>query len=582
MKVVKTLYCKNSLLLGLLFVVTFFPILMVVTDAHAELLTLKNGNNSSTFEIANNKTSTTTTNASSIENNIDNKTISQQVEILKLKQNDVVEVGNNNDNNSSLPSENATQTEESAQTETQRSSLSKGNVTIEVDTDSEFQSPAVSFVENEGEQLTETDYQNNYRDFNSDDEHDEYESSSSSRDNDRDSDREHDEYESSSSSSRDNDRDSDREHDEYESSSSSSRDNDRNSDMEHDEGKELLESDSDYNDYLLMLKKMKEYAELDKERENRVTEEIPKDNSEVDAETREEEEEEEVDAETREEEEEEEVDAETREEEEEEEVDAETREEEEEEEVDAETREEEEEEEEFDKERLERNIYEGRLERYLEPNKEQTINYNNKLLSDTISSKKINDEQRYGAPIDNENKKLLSQFTKVDSSPVIPDLQVQTEKSKPTIKDSKLVANAGLDQILRDETRIVLDASSSFSSDGNISNFLWKQVGDVAEEKIKPSNSRIYSFPIPEDVEENTLEFELTVMDKNGQKASDTIKILLEDEQNQKENNDNDVEEESQGEQPQIQAADDEDNQDEEDEEEVDEDNEDEDEEDGE
>jgi hypothetical protein len=141
-----------------------------------------------------------------------------------------------------------------------------------------------------------------------------------------------------------------------------------------------------------------------------------------------------------------------------------------------------------------------------------------------------------------------------------------------------------LDQILRDETRIVLDASSSFSADGNISNFLWKQLGD-AEEKIKPSNSRIYSFPIPEDVEDNILEFELTVMDKNGQKASDTIKILLADEQNQKEDNDNDVEEVSQGEQPQIQVAD-EDNQDDEDEEvdeeednEVDEDNEDEDEE---
>jgi hypothetical protein len=130
-----------------------------------------------------------------------------------------------------------------------------------------------------------------------------------------------------------------------------------------------------------------------------------------------------------------------------------------------------------------------------------------------------------------------------------------------------------------------LDASSSFSAEGNISNFLWKQLGD-AEEKIKPNNSRIYSFPIPEDVEDNALEFELTVMDKNGQKASDTIKILLTDEQNEKEDNDNDVEEESQGEQPQIQVADednqddDEDNEeedeDEEDNEEVDEDNEDE------
>jgi hypothetical protein len=113
-----------------------------------------------------------------------------------------------------------------------------------------------------------------------------------------------------------------------------------------------------------MLKKMKEYPELNKERENRVTEEIPKDNSELDAETREEdEEEEEFDKERLQRN-----------------ID--------EEEFVKERLQRNIDEEEFVKERLQRNIDEGRLERYLVPNKEQTINYNNKLLSDTLSSEK--------------------------------------------------------------------------------------------------------------------------------------------------------------------------------------------------
>ena len=125
MKLAKILNCKNSLLFGLLFVVTIFPILMIMTNAHAEVLTLKNENNLSIFENANNKTSITTSNTA-IENNLDNKTISQQ-EILELEQIDDDKVGTDN---SSVSSGNTSQTKELALTESDGSS-SHGTVTIE-------------------------------------------------------------------------------------------------------------------------------------------------------------------------------------------------------------------------------------------------------------------------------------------------------------------------------------------------------------------------------------------------------------------------------------------------------------------
>ncbi len=178
----------------------------------------------------------------------------------------------------------------------------------------------------------------------------------------------------------------------------------------------------------------------------------------------------------------------------------------------------------------------------------------------SIASQKENDNKIKGAPVDNENKKLLSRFTEVNSSLAIPELQIQSDISNSSFKDSKLIANAGLDKILTNETRIVLDASSSFSSNGNISNFLWKQLGDT-EEKISPSNSMIYSFPIPEEIEENPLEFELTVIDKHGQKASDTVKISLGNE-NEKEENDIDLEEKSHEQPARIQEGDEDENED--------------------
>lgn len=90
MKIVKILNCKNSLILGLLFVVTLFPILMIMQNANGELSIIKNKNNLSEFENLN-KTTITTSNAT-LENNIDNKTILIQEDISLAKALDILKI----------------------------------------------------------------------------------------------------------------------------------------------------------------------------------------------------------------------------------------------------------------------------------------------------------------------------------------------------------------------------------------------------------------------------------------------------------------------------------------------------------
>src|SRR5829696_4460247 len=453
MKIVKILNCKNSLILGLLFVVTFFPILMIMPNAHAELSIIKNENNSLVFEDLNKKTTTTnTTTNATLENDLDNKTIFTQEGVSQITQLNDTEIGNNNSSipfanstqsaipfanstqsaipfanstQSAIPFANSTQNKESGQSHPEVLAT-QGNVTIQDSKNSDFTSPTVSYIENEGSQRTPLNYENNYRGFNSN-----------------------------------------------EDDNSESRDKNVEINPEIREEKKIEEDSKD--------------AETN--------EEIEEDSKE--AETNEEIEEDSKDAENNEKIEEDSKDAETNEEIEEDSKDAETNEEIEEDSKDAETN--------------------------------DNILKDNYKLVNSIPTQNENENKIKGAPVDNENKKLLSQFTQVNSSSVMPELHIQSEKSNSTFNDNKLVANAGLDQILNNEARIVLDASSSFSSNGNISNFLWKQLGDT-KEKIAPSNSMIYSFPTPDEIEENPLEFELTVMDKNGQKASDTVKIMLADE----------------------------------------------------
>ncbi len=135
-----------------------------------------------------------------------------------------------------------------------------------------------------------------------------------------------------------------------------------------------------------------------------------------------------------------------------------------------------------------------------------------------------------GDSIDNENDKIISQFSELNSS-VIPNLQIQTDDSKT--KDRKPIANAGLDQVITSDQNIVLDASASIDPEGKISSYLWKQIGN-SQEKINTSKSMIYSFPIPEGLEENSLAFKLIVTDKKGQIDTDTINFIINHENDEK------------------------------------------------
>ncbi|HEY6657579.1 MAG TPA: hypothetical protein VIZ62_03530, partial [Nitrososphaeraceae archaeon] len=145
--------------------------------------------------------------------------------------------------------------------------------------------------------------------------------------------------------------------------------------------------------------------------------------------------------------------------------------------------------------------------------------------SNVLSNNELIGKKTIGNSIDNENDKLISQFSELNSSD-IPNLQIQIDDSNSKTNDRKPIANAGLDQVITTNQNIVLDASASFDPDGKISSYLWKQTG-TSEGKIKSSNSMIYSFPIPEGLKEKSLEFKLIVMDEKGQKDTDTINFLL-------------------------------------------------------
>ncbi|HVP81869.1 MAG TPA: hypothetical protein VMS35_02405, partial [Nitrososphaeraceae archaeon] len=146
------------------------------------------------------------------------------------------------------------------------------------------------------------------------------------------------------------------------------------------------------------------------------------------------------------------------------------------------------------------------------------------------STNELTGNKIIGNSIDNENIKLMSQFSELNSS-IISNPQINAEEENSKIIDKKPIANAGLDQVIKDNQNIVLDASSSFDPEGKISSYLWKQLGN-SEDNINTSHSMIYSFPIPESLEENILEFKLIVMDENGQKDIDTVKYLITDKYN--------------------------------------------------
>jgi hypothetical protein len=152
--------------------------------------------------------------------------------------------------------------------------------------------------------------------------------------------------------------------------------------------------------------------------------------------------------------------------------------------------------------------------------------------------------------IENENSRLISEASQKEQ--ISSDILPANINSKNKFHEHEiLIANAGLDQSISKEERIVLDASNSFSKDNSITGFNWELIGDSIIE-IDPSNLEVYTIDVPNHMKGKTLEFQLTVTNDDGLTDSDTVKVLINDEQdddNDEQDDDNDEQDDDNDEQ---------------------------------
>ena len=165
-------------------------------------------------------------------------------------------------------------------------------------------------------------------------------------------------------------------------------------------------------------------------------------------------------------------------------------------------------------------------------------NDNNQLVENEKSNqefKKIKEDV-----IENENSRLLSEASQMEQNS--SDVQPVFINSKNKFHEYEiLIANAGLDQSISKEEKIVLDASNSFSKDNSITGFKWELIRD-SDIEIDPSNMQVYTMDVPNDVKDKTLEFQLTVTNDDGLKDTDTVKVLINDEQDDEDDEQDDEE----------------------------------------
>lgn len=98
-----------------------------------------------------------------------------------------------------------------------------------------------------------------------------------------------------------------------------------------------------------------------------------------------------------------------------------------------------------------------------------------------------------------------------------------------TTANAAPTANAGIGQSIAELTEVTLSGAGT-DSDGTISRYAWIQIAGTVVSLIN-SNSAIVSFIAPEIGTDETLTFQLTVVDNDGASASDSVVISVINEQ---------------------------------------------------
>src|SRR6185436_10137034 len=83
-------------------------------------------------------------------------------------------------------------------------------------------------------------------------------------------------------------------------------------------------------------------------------------------------------------------------------------------------------------------------------------------------------------------------------------------------------ADAGDDQKVEVNTEVKLDGGKSSDEDGKIASYKWEQT-DGPEVDIKQADKQTATFDVPESAADSKLVFKLTVVDDNGDSASDDV-----------------------------------------------------------
>lgn len=91
------------------------------------------------------------------------------------------------------------------------------------------------------------------------------------------------------------------------------------------------------------------------------------------------------------------------------------------------------------------------------------------------------------------------------------------------------IASAGSDQTVDEQTQVMLSGSGT-DSDGSIVTYLWSQTAGTSV-SISGADTATASFIAPTLTEDETLSFSLTVTDNDGETASDTVDVVVEDAQ---------------------------------------------------
>ncbi len=122
---------------------------------------------------------------------------------------------------------------------------------------------------------------------------------------------------------------------------------------------------------------------------------------------------------------------------------------------------------------------------------------------------------------------LTFQLTVTDNNPVNPKQGTDTVEITVEPPNAAPVANAGPDQTVNEQTAVNLDGTGSTDSDGTVASYAWAQTAGTGV-TLTGGNTATPTFTAPSvDAAGETLTFELTVTDDDGDTNTDTVDIQV-------------------------------------------------------